>query len=89
MKEEVFIQNGFEKVTVSAEESGSNEFYYYSLEVGSMTLLSTPNDESMKGWGCSLFDHACMITDENDLLSLIAILNRAFATSELPEIPFY
>ena len=82
MKEEVFTQNGFEKVTVSAEESGSNEFYYYSLEIGSMTLLSTSNDESTKGWGCAFFDHTCMITDKNDLVSLIIILNRAALQSQ-------
>lgn len=77
MKEDAFVQNGFEKVTVSATESGSNEYYYYSLEIGSMSLLSTANDESLEGWGCSFFDHTFVITDENDLMSLISILNKA------------
>ena len=64
MKEETFIKNNFDKIVIDASQSGSNEFYYYSLEISDITILSTANDESEQGWGCTLFDHDLMITEE-------------------------
>ena len=82
MKEETFIKNNFDKIVIDASQSGSNEFYYYSLEISDITILSTANDESEQGWGCTLFDHDLMITEEEDLETLIKILKRALVSQK-------
>ena len=46
MKEEIFIELGFEKTIVTAEESGSpKDWYYYSLDIGNLSLLTSASNE--------------------------------------------
>lgn len=54
MTEKQLISAGFKKEEVSAEEAGTNKgFYYYTLEIGDIDLISNPNDQLVNGqWAC-------------------------------------
>ncbi len=45
MKEEVLVQLGFNRNDISEEESGASAFYYYTMDFGSLCLISNANDE--------------------------------------------
>ena len=52
MTEEIFKELGFECVEVSAEEvEDGRGFYYYSIDIGDICLMSNSDDEAEKeGW---------------------------------------
>ena len=54
MTEKQLINSGFKKEEVSAEEAGTDKgFYYYTLEIGDIDLISNPNDQLVNGqWAC-------------------------------------
>lgn len=52
LTEEVLLELGFEKVIVTAEESGDNEFYYFTLDLtgdGRECLISDASDQVDNG----------------------------------------
>jgi len=77
MTEEIFEQLGFEKVVVTIEESGhDNDFYYYTMDIGDICLMSNADDEaSEKGWEAYIFDSLTLkIKGAGDLEELVKIL---------------
>lgn len=77
MKEKVFTQLGFNKEIVTKEESGGKSgYYYYSIDIGDLTLLSCANDELDKGeWYCKILAYnSIVIKSEKHLVSLIETL---------------
>ena len=81
MKEEIFIELGFEKTIVTAEESGSpKDWYYYSLDIGNLSLLTSASDEIVDGsWYCYFVESDDFKMDnEDDLRDLVRILRIAF-----------
>ena len=59
MKEEELIQLGFERVDVSAKESGDKAFYYFTYDIGNGTisLITQSNDEVKdNNWHVEVFD---------------------------------
>lgn len=48
MTEEIFEKLGFERTDVPIEESGSNPFYYYSIDIGDICIISNADDEAAK-----------------------------------------
>ena len=58
MTEDIFEKLGFERVDVSAEEADDQRgFYYYTMDIGDICLMSNSDDEAEKeGWWCSIFD---------------------------------
>lgn len=81
MKEEIFLELGFEKTIVTAEESGApTDWHYYTLDVGDLCLISPSSDEIKDdNWYCYFFesDHF-KIKNETDLRDLIAVLKRCW-----------
>jgi len=81
MKEEVFIELGFEKIIVPPEQSGSpNDWYYYSLDIGNLSLLTSASDEIVdSNWYCYFVESDDFKMDnEADLRDLVRILRIAF-----------
>lgn len=81
MKEEVFIELGFEKIIVTAEQSGSpDDWYYYNLDIGNLSLLTSASDEIVDGnWYCYFAESDDFKMDnEEDLRDLVRILRIAF-----------
>lgn len=79
MTENDLINLGFEKVDVSAEESGSETgYYYYALDIGKIGFLSNANDELINGeWVCYLLDFTTFrVFDAKDLGDLIDNIRR-------------
>lgn len=79
MKEEVLINLGFERNSVSEEESGDKAFYYFTMDFGDLCLISNANDESEVdgGYYVEVFDNMSIrITAEEDLKALIDIFKR-------------
>jgi len=81
MKEELLIKLGFERVDVSAEESGANAFYYYTKDFGEnngLSLISSSNDEVEDGkWYVEVFeDDSIKIDEPNDLEEFIKLISR-------------
>ena len=81
MKEELLIKLGFERVDVSAEESGYKPFYYYTKDFGEknvLGLISPSNDEVEDGeWYVEVFeDDSIKIDDEDDLEDFIEVVSR-------------
>jgi hypothetical protein len=77
MTEEIFEKLGFERVDVSAEEAGDQRgFYYYSIDIGDIGLISNSDDEAEKnGWECSIFDSMTLkIKGSGDLEDLVRII---------------
>ena len=77
MTEEIFEQLGFEKVVVTMEESGHDaDFYYYTMDIGDICLMSNADDEaSEKGWEAYIFDSLTLkIKGAGDLEELVKIL---------------
>ena len=68
---------GFQRTLVPMEESGDDrDFYYYSLNIGDITLMSNDDEQAEKeGWKVIIFDYPSVeISDYNDLAALINIL---------------
>jgi hypothetical protein len=79
MTEEIFEQLGFEKVVVTIEESGCDaDFYYYSLDIGDICIMSNSDDEAAKnGWEAYIFDSLTMkIKGAGDLEDLVRIIRN-------------
>ena len=77
MTEEIFEQLGFTKEIVPPVESGyDSDFYYYSLDIGDICLISNANDEAEeKGWEAYIFDSLSLrIKGAGDLEELVKIL---------------
>jgi len=79
MTEQELIKAGFERVDVSSEESGDEEFYYYTYHFGNGTfsLISPANNEVDDEWCVEIFeDPTIKICHSQDLNNLIDIINR-------------
>ena len=79
MTEEIFEKLGFERVDVSAEEAGDQRgFYYYSIDIGDICLMSNSDDEAeKKGWEAIIFDSRTLsIKGSGDLEVLVNILRN-------------
>jgi hypothetical protein len=77
MTEQTFISLGFEMNVVHPEESGLDyTFYYYTLDIGDVGLITNASDEADKdGWWCSIFDSETLkIKGVGDLEDLVRIL---------------
>ena len=77
MTEKQLINAGFKKEEVSAEEAGTDKgFYYYTLEIGDIDLISNPNDQLVNGqWACYFLNSdEIEITSNINLRTLISIL---------------
>ena len=77
MTEQTFISLGFEMNVVHPEESGLDyTFYYYTLDIGDICLISNADDEAAKnGWECAVFDSLTLkIKGAGDLEELVKIL---------------
>lgn len=87
MKEEDLIDLGFERVDVTAKESGSpNDWYYYTYDftkdliIGGLFLISCDNEEAAKeGWSVEFFDEGIDIkfNEYPKLKSIIALIEDA------------
>jgi hypothetical protein len=79
MTEEIFEQLGFEKVVVTMEESGCDaDFYYYSIDIGDICIISNADDEAAKdGWEAYIFDSLTMrVKGSGDLEDLVRIIRN-------------
>jgi hypothetical protein len=79
MTEEIFEQLGFEKVVVTIEESGhDNDFYYYTMDIGDICLMSNADDEAAKnGWEAYIFDSLTLkVKGAGDLEELVRIIRN-------------
>lgn len=79
MTEEIFKELGFERVDVSAEEAGDGRgFYYYSIDIGDICLMSNSDDEAeKKGWEAIIFDSRTLsIKGSGDLEALVNIIRN-------------
>lgn len=79
MTEEIFEKLGFEKVVVTREESGcDNDFYYYTIDIGDICIMSNSDDEAIeKGWEAFIFDSMTMkIKGSGDLEDLVRIIRN-------------
>lgn len=68
---------GFEKQVETAESSGNDEgFHYYTLDIGTICLISCSDDECNGGYSIEFYDHpnACYFTNHKKLKKLIKIL---------------
>ena len=72
MTEDIFKELEFERIEVLDD----GPFYYYTLDIGDICLISNANDEAEKeGWHCSIFDSMTLqIKGEGDLRTLVDIL---------------
>jgi len=81
MKEELLIKLGFERVDISAEESGDEAFYYYIKDFGErngLSLISPSNDEVEDGeWYVEVFEDDSISIDKlKDLEDFIEVVTR-------------
>jgi hypothetical protein len=79
MKEEIFEQLGFKKQVVTIEESGhDNDFYYYTMDIGDICLMSNADDEAAKnGWEAYIFDSLTLkVKGAGDLEELVRIIRN-------------
>jgi hypothetical protein len=79
MTEEIFTELNFEKNVVTMEESGNDkDFYYYSLDIGDICIISNADDEAEKnGWEAYIFDSLTMrVKGSGDLRDLVRIIDN-------------
>jgi hypothetical protein len=80
MKEQDLIDLGFERVDVSAEESGDEAFYYYTMDFGngSLSLISPAHNEIVDDkWYVEIFeDESIRFTEKIDLEQFINIIKK-------------
>ena len=69
---------GFEKQIETMETFGSDtDWYYYTLNIGSLCLITQSSDDAVNGWEVMVFDdESVKITDPNELQILIGVLTR-------------
>lgn len=68
----------FEKQIETIETFGSDtDWYYYTLNIGSLCLITQSSDNIVKGWEVEIFDdESIKISDINELITLIDLLTR-------------
>ena len=73
MTEDIFKELEFE---CNNEETDGDSFYYYTLDIGDICLISNANDEvDADEWYCSIFDSMTLqIRNEGNLRTLVDIL---------------
>ena len=79
MTEEIFEKLNFVKEVVTPEDSGlDKDFYYYTLDIGDICIISNSDDEAVKeGWEAYIFDSLSMrIKGAGDLEDLIRIIRN-------------
>ncbi len=78
MTEDIFKKLGFERTDVPIEESGSNPFYYYSIDIGDICIISNADDEAARdGWEAYIFDSLTMrVKGSGDLEDLVRIIRN-------------
>ena len=69
---------GFEKHSETPESSGCDtDWHYYTLNIGSLCLITQASDTVVDGWEVEIFDDSSVkITDPNELMILIGVLTR-------------
>lgn len=78
MTEEIFEKLGFVKEVVTTEESGYDDFYCYTIDIGDICIISNASDEAAKdGWEACIFDSLTMrIKGSGDLEDLVRIIKN-------------
>ena len=79
MTEEIFEKLDFVKEVVTPEDSGlDKDFYYYTLDIGDICIISNSDDEAVKeGWEAYIFDSLSMrIKGAGDLEDLVRIIRN-------------
>jgi len=79
MKEQDLIELGFDKVEVSANESGmDNDYYFYVHCETGIEFCSNSNDETFSDdWYVSMFENdLCRIFSKTELELIIHIINK-------------
>lgn len=73
MKEKELIKLGFERIDVPVEESGDEPYYFYVLDIGDISLMSSTNDEidNEEDWKVNLFDYELYTKDYRLVRKLI------------------
>jgi|688.fasta_scaffold424459_2 hypothetical protein len=76
MTEQNLEEIGFERTDVSAEESGGSAFYYYTIDIGDICLISNSSDDAeIEGWWISIFDSITLkLRGIGDVEQIISIL---------------
>ena len=80
MREKDLIQLGFERQDVTAKEVGTdNEFYYYTLEIEDLCLITNASDEVVNDeWKVFIFDYdGFEFTGLLELVKFIKVLQSA------------
>lgn len=79
MTEEIFEKLNFVKEVVTLVDSGlDKDFYYYTLDIGDICIISNSDDEAAKeGWEAYIFDSLSMrIKGAGDLEDLVRIIRN-------------
>ena len=79
MTEEIFEKLDFVKEVVTPADSGlDKDFYYYTLDIGDICIISNSDDEAVKeGWEAYIFDSLSMrIKGAGDLEDLVRIIKN-------------
>lgn len=78
MTEEIFEKLGFERIDVTMEESGHEDFYYYTIDIGDVCIMSNSDDEAKEcGWEAYIFDSRTVrIKGSGDLEDLVRIIRN-------------
>ena len=79
MTEEIFEKLDFIKEVVTPVDSGlDKDFYYYTLDIGDICIISNSDDEAAKeGWEAYIFDSLSMrIKGAGDLEDLVRIIRN-------------
>ena len=79
MTEEIFEKLDFIKEVVTPVDSGlDKDFYYYTLDIGDICIISNSDDEAVKeGWEAYIFDSLSMrIKGAGDLEDLVRIIKN-------------
>ena len=79
MIEKDLIGLGFERQDVTAEDVGTdNDFYYYTLDIEDLCLISNASDEVNDEWKIYIFDYnGFEFTELGKLVKFIDILKSA------------
>lgn len=79
MSEEELIEEGFQKIIVSIEESGDKtDYYFYNLNLNDDVVLtsSTNEDSAIKNWVVYLNNNNIVVKNIEDLQTLIALVKK-------------
>lgn len=77
LTEQHLIEFGFKRTDVTKEESGEkNDFYYYTLDIGDLSILSSDSD-TKEDFHVGLFDYNDLnVYDYETLKELINVLRK-------------